>query len=168
MASGAPVLQIQRAVPPATGFAVPAVTLGASSPNESLLAWAFKDSATCYLDFLCTLKGYAAGGLTLRLGWMAATASNSVVWQAAFRRIVASSSDLDTTAFTYDYNTVTDAAPGTVGMLKYANITFTNGSDMDSLADGESCILRIKRDPTHASDTLANTASLLTLLCYET
>ncbi|CAB4130419.1 hypothetical protein UFOVP119_43 [uncultured Caudovirales phage] len=168
MASGAPVVQLQRIMAPQTGFAVPYITLGASTPAEAMIGWAFKDSATCYLDYLVTLKGYSGGGLTLKLGWTALTASNDCKWQAAFRRIVASSSDLDTTAFTYDYNNVVTAAPGTVGMLKYDNITFTNGADMDSLADGESAILRIKRDPADGSDTLENTAILLTLLGYET
>lgn len=168
MASGNPVvLQLQR-MPPATSFATPAVINGASTPAERINVWNFADAAAAYLDILCVLKGYAGGGLTLKLFWAASVNTNNCVWQAAIRRVQDDAEDLDTTAQTYDYNTVTAAAPSAIGEISYDTITFTDGADMDSLADGEQFILRILRDPAHASDNLGGTAQLLGLIGYET
>ena len=169
MASGTPCLKILRVMPPASSFAYLSRIAGTSTPAESSLVWTFPDSAATYLDFLVALKGYAAGGLTLKLFWSAAVATNNAVWQAAFRRIADDAEDMDTTAQTYDFNNSgAVAAPSAVGELSYDTITFTDGADMDSFADGEIAILRLLRDPAHASDSLANTAYLWGLIGYET
>lgn len=168
MASGNSVVHLMRDMPPATSFATPAVIAGASTPAERIPCWQFPDAASAYIDFLCHLKGYAGGGLTVRLVTAAAAASGNYVLQAAIRRINDDAEDLDTTAHTYDYNTVTIAAPSAVGEVSYDSVTFTDGTDMDSLADNESFILRIYRDPTHASDSLGNTVYLLGFIGYET
>ena len=167
MASGSPVVQILAVMPPATSGATLDTLTGTSTPAEAIPVWTFADAAAAYMDFLCALKGYAGGGLTLRLVWAAAVTTNNAVWQAAIRRIADDAEDLDTTAQTYDFNTVTAAAPSAVGEVSYDNITFTNGADMDSWADGELAIIRILRDPANGSDTLANTARLLGFIGYE-
>ena len=168
MASGAPVVQILRVMPPGASFSYLTRIAGASTPAEAYLVWTFPDSASTYLDLLCELRGYAGGGLTLALKWSAAANTNNAVWQAAIRRIADDAEDMDTTAQTYDFNTVTAAAPSAVGELSYDNITFTDGADMDSWADGELAIIRILRDPANGSDNLANTAYLWSLTGRET
>lgn len=167
MASGNPVVNVVRVMPPGASFAYPTRIAGASTPAESIRVWTFPDTGSTYLDFLCFLKGYGGGGLTLRLMWGAAAATNNAVWQAAVRYISDDAVDLDTTAKTYDYNTVTAAAPSVVGETSYDNITFTNGADMDSWADNTFAIIRILRDPANGSDTLANTAYLYGFQGYE-
>lgn len=155
-------------MPPATSFSYLSRIAGTSTPAESSLVWTFPDSAATYLDFLCALKGYASGGLTLRLGWSCVGTTNNAVWQVAIRRIADDAEDMDTTAQTYDYNTVTAAAPSASGELSYDNITFTDGADMDSWADGELAIIRVLRDPANGSDNLANIAYLWGFFGYET
>lgn len=147
MASGQVVLQVLKAIPPATGFATPDSRAGGSSPAESVTVWDFDDTTAEVMDFLCYLTGsYAGGGLTLVLPWSATSAtSGAVTWQAAFRRFVDDAEDLDV-AHTYDFNsTSADTAPSASGELSYPTITFTDGADMDSLAAGELCILRVRR-----------------------
>jgi hypothetical protein len=61
---------------------------------------------------------------------------------------------LDTTAHTYDYNAATFTTASVIGEWAYDAITFTDGADMNSLANGEFGILRIRREPADAADTL--------------
>lgn len=166
MASGSPVVQVVRIMPPATSYSYLSAIAGGSTPNEDYRVWTFTNSAAAYLDVLCALKGYAGGGLTFRLGWSALATTNNCVWQLAVRRISDDADDMDT-SHTYDFNTVTGAAPSAVNELSYDNVTFTNGADMDSWADGEMAIVRVLRDPAHASDTLANTCYLWGFTGYE-
>lgn len=168
MASGDPVVKVLQSMPPATSNAVEGVRAGGSTPAENTPIWRFADSGQLYMDFLCQLKGYAGGGITLTLPWMAATAtSNAARWGAAFRRIQDDAEDLDTSQ-TYDYNYVTDTTASAAGEVSYPTIAFTDGADMDSVADGELFILRITRTPADAADTLAQEAQLLAVLGAET
>ncbi len=146
--------------PPAATAAPLDWLAGASTPAENLPMAVYADAASAYMDFYGVLQGYGGGGLTLKLKWSASVTTNNCVWQAAVRRIADDAEDMDTTAHTYDFNTVTAAAPSAVGEASYDNITFTDGVDMDSLADGEAFIVRVLRDPAHASDNLAGTANL--------
>ena len=134
--------------------------VGAATPAENAPVAVFADAASAYLDFYGTLQGYGNGGLTLSIKWSSLATSNAVVWQAAFRRMQDDGEDFDTMAHSYDFNTVTATAPSAAGENSYDNITFTNGADMDSLANGEAFVLRILRDPANGSDNLANTAYL--------
>jgi hypothetical protein len=168
MASGDPVVRILSVNPPNASFAYESRILGTSTPAESLRVWTFPDAAAAYLDYLIYLRGYAGGGLTFRLAWSAAAATNNAVWQLAIRRMQDDAEDLDTTSQTYDYNTVTATAPTAIGEHSVDNITFTNGADMDNLANDEFAILRLLRDPAHASDSLANTAYLWGITGWET
>lgn len=169
MASGQIVVFPLRILPPATSFAVPNIINGASSPAERYNVWQFADAAAAYIDYLCALKGYAGGGLTLRLGWSSLATANNAVWQAAIRRIADDADDMDTGAHTFDFNTSgAVTAPSASGEVVYDNITFTDGADMDSWADNEMAIVRLLRDPAHGSDNLANTAYLWGWYGYET
>lgn len=172
MASGDLVGVIFDVSAPTTSFATREYRVGGSSPAEAHPLWNFPDAAAAYLDFHCRTHGYSgngtATGLTVIIAWLADTVTaNNVVWQAAIRRIGDDIEDIDA-AHTYLFNTVTDGAPGVNGELSYATITFTDGADMDDLDEAEEFILRIYRDPTNASDTLADDALLRSVLVFET
>lgn len=154
MASGDVVVMINEVMPPSTSFPQFAIRIGASSPAEQVPYWAFDAAADEYLDFYCRLQGYAGGGLTFTLTWMAATATTGgVLWALAIRREADDAEDIDV-AQTYDYNEVRDVAASASGENSYFNITFTDGADMDTLANGEDFILRLRR---RGSDNTAST-----------
>jgi hypothetical protein len=157
MASGAPVVQIIDVLVPAANAAQLAVRAGGSTPAERVPVWGFDGgSSDEYLDFLCRLHGYGGGGLTFTIAYsMASATSGNVRWGIAIRRMNDASEDIDTSQ-TYDFNEAHEAVPGTSGAVGYMDITFTTGADMDSWADGELAIVRLKRD---ASDTTNDTAT---------
>ena len=168
MSSGDPVLQVLEVWPPATLFAVLTRRAGGSSPVEGQNVWAFDAATIWYLDFLCALRKYSGGGLTITLPWISATATSGVTrWGVACHRLQASTTDIDT-SFTYDYNDVDATAPGTSGTVLYTEVTFTNGADMDSWADGELAIVRVRRNASHANDSMSGNSQLLGLLGRET
>jgi hypothetical protein len=145
MASGSVVVIVHQIMPPATSFAAFGVRAGASSPAEQVPHWAFDAAADEYLDFYCTLEGYGGNGLTFSIKSMAATATTGGALIAlAIRRIADDAEDIDT-AQTYDYNEVRIPCASASGEYSYDTITFTNGADMDNLAEGEDFILRMRR-----------------------
>lgn len=163
-------LNPQNAVGPASSYATHDTRSGGSTPNEIIPVLDFDASSIEYADFLLRLpSNYAGGGLTLSLEWMATSAtSNAVVWGAAIRRIQDDAEDLDTSQ-TYDFNDATaDTAPSASGETSKASITFTDGADMDSLAAGESFILRIRRNATSGSDNMTGDAELVNITITET
>lgn len=169
MATGDIVGQIIRVIPPATSYATPDVRPGGSSPAENFPVWDFDDTTAEYMDFLCYLgPNYAGGGITIVLPWTATSAtSNSVVWQAAFRRLN-TAEDVDTSQ-TYDYNAASaSTASSTNGQPVYPTVAFTNGADMDSVAAGDLFMLRVGRLPTDAGDTMTGDAELWTPIIKET
>jgi hypothetical protein len=158
LSSGDPVLQILGVRPPRATSAYPTQIAGGSTPAENIVVWSFPDAATTYLDYLVALHGYDGGGLTVRFahGTQSGTLANNVRISAAFRRIQDDAEDLDTSQ-TYDYNDATFTTASAREEWAYDTITFTNGADMDSLANNEYGILRIRRQPADAADTLAGT-----------
>jgi hypothetical protein len=111
---------------------------------------------------------YGGGGLTVRIRWSATSAtSNAVRWEAAFRRIDDDAEDVDT-SHTYDYNGVTATTASASGEVDYTTITFTAGADMDSLAAGESFVLRLRRKADDAADTMTGDAELHAVMVTET
>jgi hypothetical protein len=169
MASGDPVVQIIREMPPATLFAPLIARAGGSTPAEATTAWAFDASTVEYMDFLCRLRGYDGGGLTFNLTWMAATATTgNVIWSVAIRRNADDAEDLDTSQ-TYDYNNSSAvAAPSASGESSYDTVTFTDGADMDSWAEGELAIVRVRRFASDSGDTMTGDAQLLDIEGIET
>lgn len=157
MASGAPLFDFvpMSVSGPATTAAQLDTIAGTSSPAESFPVLAFDTTTVEYADFVGRLpENYGGGGITLKIMSGANTTTGTLQWAAAFRRIVDDAEDIDTSAHTYDYNTVNiGTLPSAVGEFGYDNITFTDGADMDSLAAGERFILRIRRDT--GSDTAA-------------
>lgn len=170
MASGDMVVRVLQVMYPAANFAPTGVRVGGSTPAENTVFLGAFDAATIeYIDLLCQLVGYGGGGLTFSLVWMAATATTgNVIWGIAIRRIQDDAEDLDT-AQTYDFNdSAAVAAPSASGEVSYDTITFTNGVDMDSWADGELAIVRVRRNASSGSDTMAGDAQLLDVSGKET
>ena len=156
---------------PATLFAQFDTRAGGSTPVETIVLLDFDTTTQEYADFLLELPAnYSGGGLTITIKWLADTAtSGEVVWGAAIRRVADDAEDVDT-AHTYDYNTIGAGAtaPSASGEFGYDDITFTDGADMDSLAAGESAILRITRDTADGDDDMAGDACLVSVTVKET
>lgn len=169
MASGKPVVQIVRMMPPATLFATRENITGTSTPAEIVPVHAFDQTTVEYMDFLCELYGYDGGGLTFTIKWSAAVATAEVVWSLAVRRIGDDIEDVDTTAHTYVYNdTGALTVPTAIGEVGYDNLTFTDGADMDSWANTELAIVRLRRFASTAGDDAAGDAYLWSLVGLET
>lgn len=160
----------QDGSPPATLYATFDFMVGTSAPVENIPVLDFDDTNIKYMDFYCQMpRNYGAGGLTLKFTWSGAAATNAVVWSAAIRRVPDDAEDLDTTVFTYDYNNASAAtAPSAIGETSEDTVAFTDGADMDSTAAGEYFILRIRRVPTDAGDTMVGDASLHSVEVKET
>ena len=167
MASGGLVGFILEYSTPESSAALRGVRLSATAIKEAFTIWKFNTTTDSYLDMKCLLFGYGGGGLTLNLQWMAdAATSGTVRWGAALRRIEDDSDDLDS-SHTYVFNTVNDIAPGTAGYPTTVAITFTDGADMDNVANGEVFWLRIYRDVSVGGD-MAGDAQLFSLQILET
>jgi hypothetical protein len=160
MASGDNVVEVIRDIPPGANAAAPAQRTGGSTPAEGVTVWAFDASTIEYMDFLCRLRGYDGGGLSFSHPWSGASATTGVVrWGIAIRRLQDDAEDIDTSQ-TYDFNDADDTVASVSGELSYPTITFTDGADMDNWADGELAIVRVRRNASHANDTMTGDAEL--------
>jgi len=168
VATGDVVVQILEDMPPATSYATFDVRAGGSTPAESFAVYDFDAAADEYMDFKAFLKGYDGGGLTFRIGWASTSATSNVCrWGIAIRRFADDAEDMDTSQ-TYNFNELDCTAASASGEVVYDDITFTNGADMDSWAEGEFAVVRIYRNADHANDTMTGDAELVTLVGYET
>lgn len=157
---------------PATLYATRDIVIGTSTPGEYFPVLDFDATTQEYADFHGRMPThYAGGGLTLLLQWSSSTVAggtDGVTWGAAIRRFVDDGEDLDTTAHTYDYNTMNDDPPSAIGEVTDASITFTSGADMDSLVAGEAFILRVTRVVGDGGDTMTGDAELHGVYLTET
>ncbi len=152
MASGDPVVQIFERMPPATLAATIGYRTGGSTPNEELMFYNFVNGSVTHRDYYCRLVGYDGGGLTLHGAVIAPTVtSGTFIIGAAIRRLADDAEDIDS-SHSYQYNDVTITVASISGEPKYFTITFTDGADMDDLADGEWFILRIRRNGGSAAE----------------
>lgn len=133
---------------------------GSSFPVSSLAYDAATDEAA-FFKFVA--DSYGSGNITIDLYWYADTASSgNVVWEAQLSAITANtdSQDIETDGLA-TLNYVQDAHIGTTGQrLHQCAITLSN---LDSLASGDVCHLRIARDAngTSATDDMAGDACLV-------
>lgn len=115
--------------------------------------------------------GYSGGGLAVDIyvAFTSAT-SGSVRFQADIERIDTSSLDIDSDGFTGTFQSAGGTAPGTSGQVIKVTITFTAGSQMDSLAAGEAFRLKIRRDAdgTSGTDDITTDAEVLRVVVRET
>jgi len=106
-------------------------------------------------------QDYGSGDLTLKLFWYADTASSGdVIWGAQIAAITANtdSQDVETKALA-TANTATDTHLGTTGQRVHTiDITISN---LDSIASGDLCWLKIYRDANAAGDTMTGDAHLI-------
>lgn len=168
MASGNQVVEVIRVCPPATLYATEDVRPGGSAPVESWPVYDFDSATIEYMDFLCRLgEDYDGGGLTFVLPWSSTATSGVARWGIGIRRIADDAEDVDA-SHTYDYNDVDDTTASAAGELSYPTIAFTSGADMDSWAAGELAMVRVRRNASHANDTLVGDAELWGLTGKET
>ena len=150
--------------PPASAYA----TLDVRNSHPVLDFDGATDEETVFGGVLPT--SYAGGGLTVEL-FVAFTSATSGTcrWQAAIERIAASTLDIDADSFEA-FQSAGATAPGTSGHLVKITITFTSGSQMDSLAAGEAFRLKIRRDAdgTSGTDDIATDAELWAVVMRET
>lgn len=122
------------------------------------------DAATeesVFFRFIAT--NYGSGNLTLDIDWYADTAtSGDVVFGAALAAITPNtdSQDIETKAFA-TANESTDTHLGTTGQrLHHVAIAISN---LDSIANGDWCALKLYRKAAAAGDTMTGDASVVGL-----
>lgn len=163
-------LRPQSATPPTASAATHNTVEGASTPAEMLPVIEFDAAADEYMDWYLTMPEHYAGttGITCTLEIQMASATSSNVRAAIALRERATTDDWDTTVHTYVYNEATLAVPGTLGLSVKGNITFTDGADMDSVAAGDSFVLRFYRNQGHGDDAASGDALLERIYVTET
>ena len=162
MASGSPCAIVGPSVGTATAGAALGSRVDGSSPVISYLIAAFDDTTVENLDQGIRLEDYAGGGIKVQFLAVAASAtSGNAEFEAAIARKQAAGDDIDS-AHTFDFNASgAVAVAGTAGVPFAVEITFTNGADMDSLADGEFGVLRIRRNTSVSGDATGDCQILL-------
>ncbi len=111
---------------------------------------------------------YDGNGLTVTLYWMASTATTgNVIWEVAFERHQQGVDDLDVDGFAAA-NLVVASAPALNGSLQYSEIAFTDGGQIDNLANGDSLRVLVRRAAANVSDNMTGDAELLSIELRET
>ena len=154
----------QDSVPSATNFA----TFDAVAGTNFIVPCLDFDATTdesAFFYFRAT--SYGSGNLTLTIDWYADTASSGdVIWGAQIAAITPNTDtqDIETKAFA-TANTATDSHLGTTNQrLHSVDITISN---LDSIAAGDWCVLRVYRDADAGGDTMTGDACLVkALLSY--
>jgi hypothetical protein len=141
--------------PPATSYAI-------LDTRNSILILNFSPAGTTSAVFAGILPENISfsSGLTVRLHWVAATATTAAcVWQVEFEKMT---TDLDTDS----WGTATGTTPAgattnaTSGIITTTEIACATGA-IDSLAAGDNFRLRVSRLGADAADTMAGNASLV-------
>lgn len=164
MSSGSTLLILTAAAnqPPGASYATP-------DTRNSNLVLNFDAAATEYAVFSSFVPAnYGAGGFTVTIVWASASAtSGNVVWSVEIERQQDGTDTIASDSFA-SAQTVISAAPGTTGIVKYANISLTNGAQIDNVAAGEAFRIRVARVGADGNDTMANDAQLIKVLVKET
>ena len=137
--------------------------------RNGVLVLDFDDTTDESIEFAGFMsRAYAAGGITVPIGWMKTSeVTGDVVWDIALKSVSDDVDDLDSKAFAAA-NSVTAAAASASGEVDYATITFTDGADMDSVAAGEYFRMQLNRDANNAADTMVGDAELVFIELKET
>lgn len=155
MATVRQVLEPMDAVFPASNPAAPTMVQGTNFPVPGL-AFDATTQETAFFPFLAA--AYGSGNITVRIFWYADTAStNGVTFGASIAAITADTDtqDVETKAFATE-NTASDTHLGTTGQREHSfTITVSN---LDSIAANDDCMLRIRRVPADAGDTMTGDA----------
>lgn len=141
----------------------PAANYATLDTRNSMLVLDFDAATEEYAVFLGVIRENAsfASGLTVRLSWMATTAtSGNCIWGVQFEKMT---TDLDADSWdpvATGTGAVTTATNATSGIPTTTSIPMTA---VDSLAAGDFFRLRVYRDADNASDTMAGDAELLSV-----
>ena len=169
MATGDPVVQIIDDSPPATLAAQVSVRTGGSTPAERVVTWNFDGSGDGIRRLQVSLDKIRGWRVDVPL---AVVGSFCHDWRGAMGRLafVAWPTMRRTSTPRKPMITTPSPTPGASasGELSYPTIAFTNGADMDSWADGEIAIVRVRRLQNHADDNMAGDAELWGLFGRET
>ena len=124
---------------------------GTNNPVEGL-SFDGTTQQTAFLAFLA--QNYGSGNLTIDIEWYAATAtSGGITFGASLQAITPNTDtqDVETDGFATEA-TASDTHLGTTGKrLHKFSITV---SSLDSLANVDACMLRLRRVPADAGDTM--------------
>lgn len=139
----------------ATAFPAFRILDGSAAPVSGL----FFDATTSEtIHFQWKARNYGSGNITVTIEWYADTATtNAVVWSCA---IAAYTLNTDTGAFTAKaYSTATNVTDTNLGATAQRghsiDCVVTN---LDSIANGDTCWLRVSRLPADGSDTMTGDA----------
>jgi len=149
------------------------LTASADEPNNIVPVLDFDPGATNeFAYFMGWMPNHYAGttGVTVTLVWSAsATATTgNCIWNVAFKLVSDDGVDLDDTAFGAP-NAVTVTTANVNGEVDYADITFTDGADMNSVVANRYFWIEVSRDSANASDTLnSDDAELHLVIIKET
>jgi hypothetical protein len=115
-------------------------------------------------------RNYASGGVTVYAIWMATSAvaggGGTIGWDVSFARMNDANQDVDSLAFAAAQSITAAIVPANAGQIKTTNVAVSNGANMDSVAAGEWCCMRLRRDV--ANDTAVGDAELIGVEVKET
>lgn len=153
---------------------------GAAANQPTLVAYATPDvrngllvldydpavsEAAVFVDVLP--PAYGGGGLTIKIRWMASTATSGTVrWAVLIERHQRGVDDSDVDSFAAATFGVAQAAIAPSGTEMETTIVVAAGAAMDNLAVGERFRLKVTRDV--ANDDMAGDAELVQVDVYET
>lgn len=149
--------------PPYTNYATADVRFvaadGVSTPNTPefpIKVTDFDASSYEYMMFEFRMRPtYASTGITVYgVGAFSSAITSNARIEMALMRLADGGDDWDA-VHTFSWQGVTVAANGTSGKPTYFSIPFTDGSQMDSVAAGESFMLAVRRKYDHGDDLAA-------------
>jgi hypothetical protein len=92
-------------------------------------------------------RHYTGRGVTVYLHFCTASAtSGNAGWDVAFARLGDGSQNLASFSYATAQTVTAVAVPGTTGLPKIVSVAVSNGTNMNSVAVGESFLLRVRRD----------------------
>ena len=113
----------------------------------------FDDSVTETAYFIGFMPSSYAGttGITVTLGWAFTSSgtpgTDTCDWEVALAKVGDDTDDIDGAIFAAA-NSVIATSASADGELDYAQITFTDGADMDSITAGDMFLIQVTRDST--------------------
>lgn len=158
MATVTQVFRPYDGIPPASNYATLDVISGTNFPVPCLDFDASTDES---IYFFFEAVNYGSGNITVNIDWYADTASSGdVIFDAQIAAITQNTDtqDIETKSLA-TANSVTDSHLGTTNQrLHRAVITVSN---LDSIAAGDWCLLKINRDANNGSDTMTGDACIV-------
>ncbi len=154
------VLTPAMAEPPSTNFAT-------IDTQDNVLVLDFDDTTEESIEFSVFMpKTYGGGGLTVTVGWLCVATTGNAKWDIQLKSITDNVDALGK-AFATEQTSGSVAAAGTTLVVSYDDVTFTDGSQMDSIAAGEYFRLKIAFDRAVAS-VISGDATLVFISIEET